>query len=237
MTPLVDAEEQARLDALAIRIAQRGQISVESVWRLFNDIFRNRDGKRRYVLTEAGHIELVVTSKRPQTKPEAPKRKWEELVASMRASNASYRDDQPKPHIPTWEEYWATLQEGERRYREMDFIDYPVSRSYHFWSVSVLPEEMPGILTVWDAYYSAVRELESHESLMRESEEAERSVVDEEEVDEEETRPRYKPFPSEFWRECMVKDRVLVMETRRVWHRERQRVLPCRVVVNNDREG
>jgi hypothetical protein len=120
----------------------------------------------------------------------------------------------------------------------MDFIDYPVSKSYHFWVVSVLPEEMPRILTVWDAYYTAVRDLELHEQLMRESEEAERSVVDEADADEEEeTKPRDKLLPSKYWRECMVKDRVQVMETRRIWHRERQRVLPCQVVVNNDREG
>jgi hypothetical protein len=220
MTPLVDAKEQAKLDSIVLRLAERGRVSEASARRLVQDLFLREAITDRYVRIEMGFVALGLSTFHPG-KPIA----IQETIDKMREMGEQIPDNQPKPTIPTVED----LRRLNVQRREMQFqsIAVPDRPDHYRWLVSVIREEAPEILLVWERYYYNAVSLARYQEMLLEEE------PDPYRIDEEEEEPKGKPWPKESIRKFARGAMDDMVRAKRDWNRERRRYWPFQVVVDN----
>jgi hypothetical protein len=137
--PLMNAEEQSRLDSIVRQLACRGCVSEASARRLVNDLFLREEIADRYVRTEVGYVALGLSTFQPR-----PPIAIQETISWVREMGKQSPEHQPKPAIPTEKEL-RRLNEGRR---EMRFLSMPVpGRPNHSrWLVTIIEDESPEIL-------------------------------------------------------------------------------------------
>ena len=116
----------------------------------------------------------------------------------------------------------------------MRFLSMPVpGRPDHYrWLATIIEEEAPEILRVWNRYYCHASSLARHLEMLEEEPDPYRS--DEEEAEEE---SKGKPWPKESVREFVRSARANMVQAKRVWNRERRKYWPVRLVVDNTVKG
>ena len=223
MAGMDDADDQAKLDSIVLRLASRGCISEASARRLVNDLFLREEAGDRYVRTEIGYVALGLSTFHLDPPPSI-----QERIEVTRRIVEQSPDNQPKPKIPTEEE----LRRNDAMWREMRFISLPIPsmRNHYRWMATILEEEAPEILRIWNQYCGHVSMLESWQQILAEEPDPYRSA--EKEGEEEET-PGVKPWPKESVRDFIRDARVKAIQSRRVWNRERRKYWPVRLVVDN----
>ena len=221
MVDMDDADDQAKLDSIVLRLASRGCISEVSARRLVNDLFLREEAGDRYIRTEIGYVALGLSTFHLDPPPSIQER----IEVTRRIVERS-PDNQPKPRIPTEEE----LRRNDAAWREMRFISLPIPsmRNHYRWMATILEEEAPEILRVWNQYCGHVSMLESWQQILEEEPDPYRSAEE-----EEEETPGVKPWPKESVRDFIRDARVKAIQSRRVWNRERRKYWPVRLVVDN----
>ncbi len=218
---MADADDQAKLDSIVRRLAGCGGISESSARRLVNDLFLREEAGDRYVRTEIGYVALGLSTFHLDPPPPI-----QERIDAMRRMVEQSPDNQPKPKIPTEEE----LRQNDAAWREMRFISLPIrgAPNHYRWMASILEEEAPEILQLWNQYCSHVSMLENWQQTLEEEPDPYRSAEE-----EEEEAPRGKPWPKESVRGFIRSAKVKAIQSRRVWNRERRKYWPVRLVVDN----
>ncbi|MEB8536950.1 hypothetical protein [Acidithiobacillus ferriphilus] len=222
----MDVEEQSRLeasrlDSIVRRLACRGCVSEASARRLVNDLFLREEITDRYVRIEVGYVALGLS-----TFQLGPPIAIHETINRRREIIEQSPDNQPKPRILTEEE----LQRLNDERREMRFLSMPVpGRPDHYrWLATILEEEAPEILRVWNRYCCHAASLERYREMLEEEPDPYRSA--EEEAEE---ASKGKPWPKESVREFVRSARANMVQAKRVWNRERRKYWPVRLVVDN----
>ncbi|MBU2768794.1 MAG: hypothetical protein ACYCY2_03455 [Acidithiobacillus ferriphilus] len=217
---LVGAEEQAKLDSIVLRLAERGRVSEASARRLVQDLFLREEITDRYVRIEVGYVALGLSTFHPGD-PIA----IQETIDRMREMGDQSPDSQPKPRIPTEEE----LRRLNDERREMRFLSMPVpGRPDHYrWLATIIEDESPEILRVWNRYCCSASSLARYQGMLLEEE------PDPYRIDEEEEEPKGKPWPKESVREFIRGTMADMVKAKRDWNRERRRYWPIQVVVDN----
>ena len=227
----MDVEEQSRLEACRLdasrldsivwRLACRGCVSEASARRLVNDLFLREEITDRYVRIEVGYVALGLS-----TFQLGPPIAIQETINRRREIVEQSPDNQPKPRIPTEEE----LQRLNDARREMRFLSMPVpGRPDHYrWLATIIEEEAPEILRVWNRYYCHASSLARHLEMLEEEPDPYRSA--EEEAEEE---SKGKPWPKESVRGFVRSAKAEMIKAKWVWNRERRKYWPVRLVVDN----
>ena len=227
----MDVEEQSRLEACRLdasrldsivrRLACRGCVSEASARRLVNDLFLREEITDRYVHIEVGYVALGLS-----TFQLGPPIAIQETINRRREIVEQSPDNQPKPRIPTEEE----LQRLNDARREMRFLSMPVpGRPDHYrWLATIIEEEAPEILRVWNRYYCHASSLARHLEMLEEEPDPYRSA--EEEAEEE---SKGKPWPKESVRGFVRSAKAEMIKAKWVWNRERRKYWPVRLVVDN----
>ena len=201
------------------QLACRGGISEASARRLVNDLFLREEIADHYVRTEVGYVALGLSTFQP-----GPPIVIQETISWVREIGKQSPDHQPKPVIPTEEEL-RRLNEGRR---EMRFLSMPVpGRPDHYrWLATIIEDESPEILRVWNRYCCSVSSLARYQQMLEEEPDPYRSTEEEEEL-------KGKSWPKESIRKFIRDTKADMVNTKRVWNRERRKYWPVRLVVNN----
>ena len=204
----MDVEDRKKMDSIAERLAEYGNISLVSAHRLLRKIFFQEDISDRYIRTEAGYVALGLTIFVPE-KVVIP-----DQLPDFYRNLDRFPSNQPRPTPPTPENR-ERLEAASRR-MEFRVANVDGKPDHYRWVVSVAREEAPEILRIWDRYVRS--EYAVHLARMWDT--------------DEEGRER---SPSDIQRD---RHRVALAEAeaereKRVWNRERRRHWPFRVVVGN----
>ena len=213
--------QDSLLDAVVRQLACRGCVSEASARRLVNDLFLREEITDHYVRIEVGYVALGLSTFRL-----GPPIAIHETINRRREIIEQSPDNQPKPRILTEEE----LQRLNDERREMRFLSMPVpGRPDHYrWLATILEEEAPEILRVWNRYYSHAASLARYREMLEEEPDPYRS-----EEEEAEEALKGKPWPKESVREFVRSARANMVQAKRVWNRERRKYWPVRLVVDN----